>query len=152
MLNVALVGAGSIGQIHAGNIAGNARCRLAAICDADTERAKALASRHDTQPAALENCLAADIDAVIIASSTTSHGDVAAACLEAGKPFLCEKPLAGDLSEGLRLAIEAAVADFELPLESLSASLGIAGIEALIPALDRLARDRHLGGGVAGAA
>lgn len=107
MANVALVGAGSIGQIHAGNISANDRCRLAAICDADAARAKDLASRHDSQAATLEDCLAPNIDAVIIASSTASHGKVAEACLAAGKPFLCEKPLANDLAEGVRLASKA---------------------------------------------
>ncbi len=107
MLNVALVGAGSIGQIHAKNIARNDRCQLAAICDADDARAQALASKHATAAATLEDCLNANIDAVIIASSTASHGDVAKACLAAGKPFLCEKPLASDLAEGLRLATDA---------------------------------------------
>lgn len=106
MLNLALVGAGSIGQIHAANISGNSRCRLAGICDANEERADILASKHGSRPATLDECVAPDIDAVIIASSTASHGDVAQACLAAGKPFLCEKPLAGDLSEGLRLAKE----------------------------------------------
>ena len=35
-----------------------------------------------------------------------------------------------EVAERLRLAIEAAVADFELPLESLSASLGVADVES----------------------
>ena len=107
MLNVALVGAGSIGQIHAGNISRNDRCRLAAICDADTDLAEALASKHGSRTTTLDECLDPSIDAVIIASSTSSHGAVAKACLAAGKPFLCEKPLAGDLAEGIRLATEA---------------------------------------------
>ncbi|MEP2028794.1 MAG: Gfo/Idh/MocA family oxidoreductase [Paracoccaceae bacterium] len=107
MLNVALVGAGSIGQIHAGNISRNDRCRLAAICDADIDRAEGLASKHGSRATTLNECLGPGIDAVIIASSTSSHGAVAETCLAEGKPFLCEKPLAGDLTEGIRLATEA---------------------------------------------
>lgn len=107
MLNVALVGAGSIGQIHAENISRNDRSRLAAVCDADTDRAEKLASKHGSKVATLDECLDPSVDAVIVASSTSSHGAVAGACIEAGKPFLCEKPLAGDLAEGVRLASEA---------------------------------------------
>jgi len=44
---------------------------------------------------------------VIIASSTASHGDVATACIGAGKPFLCEKPLARDLDTARQIAAQA---------------------------------------------
>ena len=107
MLNVVLVGAGSIGQIHAKNISRNDRCELAAICDADAGRAENLASQHSSRATTLDECLGPGTDAVIIASSTSSHGAVAKACIAAGKPFLCEKPLAGVLLEGVRLASEA---------------------------------------------
>ena len=39
----------------------------------------------------------AAVDAVLIASSTAAHHEHAIACAEAGKAFLCEKPIADDL-------------------------------------------------------
>ena len=48
-----------------------------------------------------------DVDAVYVANSVHEHAKVCIAALEAGKPVLCEKPLATSLAEGLRV-VEAA--------------------------------------------
>jgi predicted dehydrogenase len=44
------------------------------------------------------------VDAVVIASPTFTHADVAAAALEAGRFVLCEKPLAATLDDARRVA------------------------------------------------
>src|SRR5262249_58842560 len=43
------------------------------------------------------------IDAVLIASPDATHGALAVACIEAGKPVLCEKPLAPTAAECLKV-------------------------------------------------
>ena len=95
VLNVSLVGAGFIGRVHAQCIAANAATRLAAVFDTDESAASALAARHGARVAGSlgEITGSGETDAVVIASSTDSHGEIARACARAGKPFLCEKPL-----------------------------------------------------------
>ena len=95
VLNVSLVGAGFIGRVHAQCIAANAATRLAAVFETDESAAEALAARHGARVAGSLGKIAdsGETDAVVIASSTDSHGEIARACAHAGKPFLCEKPL-----------------------------------------------------------
>ena len=95
MLNISLVGAGFIGRVHARCIAANAATRLAAVYDLDEPAASALAARHGARVArSIGEITGSDeTDAVVIASSTNSHGEIARACARAGKRFLCEKPL-----------------------------------------------------------
>ena len=119
MLNVALIGAGSIGRIHAANLSASERAQLSVVCDPNGNSATALAepvaASVTTQ---VEDALASSPDAVIIASSTASHGDVAAACVAAKIPFLCEKPLAFDLPSAERIAADA-------DAESLVTAMGL---------------------------
>jgi myo-inositol 2-dehydrogenase/D-chiro-inositol 1-dehydrogenase len=98
MVSLALIGAGNIGGVHAANIAAHPRARLGSIYDVHAEAAVTLSRKHGARPArSLDEALGDGIEAAIIASSTASHGEVAEACIRAGKPFLCEKPLARDL-------------------------------------------------------
>jgi myo-inositol 2-dehydrogenase/D-chiro-inositol 1-dehydrogenase len=91
---ICLIGAGRIGSIHAANLVRHERVELAAIVDAQAAAAAALAARHGTQAASLEQALNdPSLSAVLIASSTDTHHDLIAACVRRGLPVLCEKPL-----------------------------------------------------------
>jgi myo-inositol 2-dehydrogenase/D-chiro-inositol 1-dehydrogenase len=97
MLKVGLLGAGRIGQVHAVNIAGNARSTLVAVSDVYTPAAEKLAAQFDAQSRSSEEILNdPDIDAVLIATSTDTHSGLIEAATAAGKTVLCEKPV--DLS------------------------------------------------------
>lgn len=99
-LKIGLVGAGSMGANHARVIAESQRARLAVVVDADVERATALATDAGAGAIAatgIDAVLACD--AVVVASSTESHPDVAAALLDARIPLLVEKPLAADIAD-----------------------------------------------------
>ena len=110
-LKFALIGAGSIGRIHAKNIAANKDTELSVVCDTNVQAAKSLSVAFGgTVVSAMEDALDEQPDAVIIASSTASHGDVASACILTGTPFLCEKPLASNLESALEIAESAKVA------------------------------------------
>ncbi len=107
-MRIALVGAGSIGKIHAANVAAHPVAQLAVVCDMDHESAKCVAADHSGKPlVSIEQALDESPDAVIVASSTASHGEVASACIAAGVPFLCEKPLASDLATARKIAADA---------------------------------------------
>jgi myo-inositol 2-dehydrogenase / D-chiro-inositol 1-dehydrogenase len=99
MIRFLLIGAGRIGKIHAENIARNSRSALAAVSDADSNAAQALAQRWNAKVVAPDEALAQkDIDAVLVASSTDTHADWIERCAAAGKPVFCEKPLDLDIA------------------------------------------------------
>lgn len=96
-----------MGADHARIIAGQvAGARLVAISDADEARARAAAAETGAD-LALTDAMAVihhrDVGAVLIASPDATHADFAIACIRAGKPVLCEKPLAPTASEGMRV-------------------------------------------------
>src|SRR3954464_7535374 len=62
-----------------------------------------LAGDHVAYRDGFELIAAANVDAVIVASPVPPHEPYVLACLEAGKPVLCEKPLAGDAETALRI-------------------------------------------------
>ena len=95
--NVALVGAGRMGALHAKNTASSQRLRLAAIADHSEEMAASLAREVDSTVASYEEILAdTSVDAVMVASSTSSHLENVLLAVEAGKSVFCEKPLSLD--------------------------------------------------------
>lgn len=97
MLKVGLLGAGRIGQVHAVNIAGNARSSLVAVSDMHQPAAEKLAAEYGAEARSSDAILSDPaIDAVLIATSTDTHSDLIEAAAKAGKAVLCEKPV--DLS------------------------------------------------------
>src|SRR5688500_2827401 len=106
-IRVGVIGAGVMGTDHARIIAGDVPgAVLQAVCDADVARAKAVAEETGaaeilTDPLAIIS--SSKIDAVLIASPDATHGPLTIACMEAGKPVLCEKPLAPTEAECLKV-------------------------------------------------
>lgn len=115
MLNVGLLGAGRIGNVHAKNIAANAASRLAAVSDVNEAAARTLAQAYGAQVRSSQDIIAdPSIDAVLIATSTDTHADLIEAATAAGKAVLCEKPV--DLSLARARACQAAVAKHGHPV------------------------------------
>ena len=105
MFNVALFGAGRIGQIHAGNAAAHPDLKLKFIVDPSRAAADALAQRTGAAVVDLDAALGdASVSAVIIASSTNAHLEQVLAAAAAGKAIFCEKPLDLDLARARRAA------------------------------------------------
>ncbi len=103
MLTFAIVGAGWIGGIHADRLRRLDRARLGYVLDVSGQRASQFADQHGCQVVGSIDEACAKADAIIIASSTSSHADVALACIAAGKPFLVEKPVAQDVASAIRV-------------------------------------------------
>jgi predicted dehydrogenase len=109
-ISVAVIGAGMAGRSHAAGYrnvntvfgAGLPPVRLAAIADANVELADDAARRYGFEKALPSwEAVAEDptIDAVSIVVGNTLHRQIAEALVGAGKHVLCEKPLAGSLTD-----------------------------------------------------
>ena len=99
MHNVALIGAGRIGRIHADNVAAHPDLRLSHIIDPVAGAAESVAARYGAKAADLDGVLGdSSVAGVIIASSTDTHLDFSARAAKAGKAIFCEKPIDLDLA------------------------------------------------------
>lgn len=109
-LRIALVGGGAMGSLHARVVAESMRARLYAVVDQDIVRASAIAERIGCLGTTdLE--VAARSDAVIVATPTETHLDVAMLLLGAGRPLLIEKPLAAEYEDVLTIVKESETRD-----------------------------------------
>jgi myo-inositol 2-dehydrogenase/D-chiro-inositol 1-dehydrogenase len=100
LLNFALFGAGRIGRMHAENLAQRSDARLLYVVDTKPEAARALAEPLGARQADAQQVFSdAQVQAVLIASSTGSHADLSIAAARAGKAIFCEKPVDLTLSK-----------------------------------------------------
>ncbi len=107
-LRIGLVGCGGIGGVHARSWAQVEGADVVAACDVDLERASATAPRAFSH---WDEMLAeVDLDAVDICTPPHLHAPAALAAIKAGKPVLCEKPLARNPAEARRIFDAAAEA------------------------------------------
>ncbi len=100
-LNIALIGAGRIGRVHAEHLAGRIpEAHLSMVADVDREAAEACARKFGA-PVAVADYRAvldkAEVDAVVICSATDTHAEIIEAAAAAGKHIFCEKPIDFDL-------------------------------------------------------
>jgi myo-inositol 2-dehydrogenase/D-chiro-inositol 1-dehydrogenase len=102
-LQVGLIGAGRIGQVHASTIAYRvASARLSAVTDPAVGAARAVAEKFGIPTiAAHYSEIVADpqIDAVLICTPTATHAEIIQAAARAGKHIFCEKPVALNLAD-----------------------------------------------------
>jgi myo-inositol 2-dehydrogenase/D-chiro-inositol 1-dehydrogenase len=116
VLRVGVIGTGIMGTDHAlilhrfvsGAVVGR-------LTDVDPARAEGVAAQipgSSVLPGGPDVIADPEVDAVVIASSDATHAELAAAAVRAGKPVLCEKPLAPTLCEAAD-AVRAVGADGE---------------------------------------
>ena len=101
MINISLLGAGRIGKMHAQNIISNPQCNLVSVYDVNKDNANIVANLcnakvEDSPEEAINN---QEVQAVFIASTTTTHIKYIILSAKAGKPTLCEKPIDLDIDK-----------------------------------------------------
>jgi predicted dehydrogenase len=94
-VRLAMIGLGTIGNLHLGNIETQPRVELTAVCDIVPEKADALAQKYDVKAYYDADALLADhvCDAVIIGTPHYAHTTIGIAALNSGHHVLVEKPI-----------------------------------------------------------
>jgi myo-inositol 2-dehydrogenase/D-chiro-inositol 1-dehydrogenase len=98
--DVAIIGAGRMGQIHGPNAARHPDLRLRYVVETDAALGQALCAQTGATAVTLSDALGDPaIKGVVIASSTDTHLYHSLAAIGAGKAVLCEKPIDLDLAK-----------------------------------------------------
>ena len=85
-MNIAVIGAGRIGKIHAGNAAAHPGLSVKYVVDPIAVAAEQLAGQVGARAAGLDDALSdPSVEGVVIASSTDTHLDFSTSAIEAGK-------------------------------------------------------------------
>lgn len=105
-IRTAVFGLGRLGYWHAVNVAKNRNAELVSVCDVNFESAQRIAaelevSKFTTNPE--EIFQDETIEAVVIASPTSTHFDLLKRASETGKAIFVEKPLTIDLKESYEI-------------------------------------------------
>lgn len=103
-LNIGVIGAGSISEMHFESYAKQANANLYAVCDLNRQRAEEKAAKYNVENIYTDyrELLAnPDIDAVSICTWNNTHAEISIAALRAGKHVLVEKPLCKTVEEAL---------------------------------------------------
>lgn len=106
ILNIGVIGNGSISDVHFDAYHNNASARIYAVCDLNEERARAKATKYGAEKVFTDyRELLADptIDAVSICTWNNSHAEIAIAAITAGKHVLSEKPLSRTMEEAYQI-------------------------------------------------
>lgn len=105
-LKIAIIGAGTWGNIHAAIFHEYPMVKIVAICDQNEERARKLAAQYGIPGiyTCVDRLLAdEEFEAVSIVTPDHLHADIAVKCAAAGKHMLIEKPLATTREDVFRI-------------------------------------------------
>ncbi len=111
-VNIAIIGLGRWGPNHVRNFSALRGCRVAAAADpSEAARARLAESYPAVRLVAdyREIISSPEIDAVVVATPTSTHFQIVSAAIAAGKHVLCEKPVTDRSEDAWKLAEAAEV-------------------------------------------
>ena len=114
MIKIGVIGTGSMGKNHARVCSELNDVELVGICDVDKNTAKVVAERFHTDAYLTYQELIAKTDAIIIATPTSTHFDIATTALSSGKHVLVEKPICDTIKNAQALVKKAEDEDLTL--------------------------------------
>ena len=102
-VRVVVVGAGHLGTYHLQKLTADPSATVVAVVDVDEVKRDKAASTFKVRVAPSLEELRGEMDAVVVATPTVHHAEIAARALEMGCHVLVEKPVTATLAEGQRL-------------------------------------------------
>lgn len=94
MFNIALIGAGKIGSIHADNINRHNDATLWSVVDTNIDNSNRLAKKYHAISQSVDEAMAdKNVNGVWIASVSDTHADLIELAAQNGKAIFCEKPI-----------------------------------------------------------
>lgn len=96
MIGIGIIGCGGWGPNHIRNFQSLPGCRVPAVADIDVARLARISEHFPTVSTETDYkslLRTSEVNAVVVATPTNTHGSVVRQALEAGKHVLCEKPL-----------------------------------------------------------
>ena len=102
-VRIGVVGTGHLGSLHTKMLAQISTVNLVGVFDAESAKAQKVASEHGTKAYASLEKLLGDVQAVSIATTTTTHYDVASQALERGRHTFIEKPITETIDQARKL-------------------------------------------------
>jgi len=107
MLKIGVVGIGSMGKNHARVCSEFEQIELVGIADVNRDVVKRVAEKCDTKAFIDYKELLQEVDAVIVATPTLTHYDIAMDLLNRGKHVLVEKPICNSVEKAQTLTKKA---------------------------------------------
>ena len=102
-IRTAVLGVGVQGERHASKLAALPDAELVAVADTDAECCARVAKELGTEAVADYRDVIGDVDAVVLATPTSTHFDIACELLDKGVHLLLEKPITTTLDEAREL-------------------------------------------------
>ena len=102
-VNISLIGVGRMGQFHLNVISQINHINLSGIYDADENHLNEISQKYNIKKFNSVDEAIDNADAVIIASPTTFHFEIAKKAVEKGKHVLVEKPMTETYAQALEL-------------------------------------------------
>jgi len=116
-MRLGLIGLGRIGAFHAETLTNLPVVESLVVTDAIPSLAKDIASRFGADAVdSPEAVFAAGVDGVVIAAATDAHPALILACVQAGLPTFCEKPVARTSAEAAEVERRVADAGVEIQI------------------------------------
>ncbi len=105
-IRIGLIGCGVRSRVHIAGFGGTSNARIAAVCDVDDQKALEVGNTlgvpaYQDAAAMLEN---EQIDAACIVAPAFVRGVIEDVCIDAGVPFLLEKPVAVEVEIAARIS------------------------------------------------
>jgi len=112
-VRLGIIGAGNIARAYADVLERTRSAKVVAVADHVPQRAAALAARLGCLAFPSHHAMLAgtDIEAVVVCTPPSSHGNIAVDLLDASVSVLCEKPFATSAAEARRMVDAAAGAE-----------------------------------------
>jgi myo-inositol 2-dehydrogenase/D-chiro-inositol 1-dehydrogenase len=116
-MRLGLIGLGRIGAFHAETLTNLPIVESLVVTDAVPSLAKDIARRFGAETVdSPEAVLASGVDGVVIAAATDAHPALILACVQAGLPTFCEKPVARTSAEAANVQRRVADAGVEIQI------------------------------------